>query len=91
MQSSISPRKINTTETSLVSSCTETEDKDNILTQLWAVEEGRDTLHTQQGELLNLFLIAQEEGRPENNAASLKILEENGSQSRVLYPVYIYI
>lgn len=53
------------------------------------MEEGRDTLHTQQGELLNLFLIAQEEGRPENNAASLKILEENGSQSRVLYPVYI--
>lgn len=67
----------------------ETENKDNILTQLWAVEEGRDTLHTQQGELLNLFLIAQEEGRLENNAASLKILEENGSQSRVLYPVYI--
>lgn len=55
------------------------------------MEEGRDTVHTQQGELLNLFLIAQEEGRPENNAAPLKILEENGSQSRVLYPVYIYI
>lgn len=67
----------------------ETENKDNIQTQLWAVEEGRDTLHTQQGELLNLFLIAQEEGGLENNAASLKILEENGSQSRVLYPVYI--